>query len=316
MTGTTDDSQNNLQATHQNMTKNGSGGSREVGTMDVLEAILLLPLNPGRAAKLLVSGQQAHDASNKLDAVAAKAQQNAELMKATPTTGAARSAPGAGGAGGVAGGAAAEAPSGSGASNPMNSERAGELFGQLDSKYGMGRDDFVNGVNSVKADPEGVGIFMQEATGDQKVGKDAVNAALDAYAEDLGVNRSELYAAATKASPPAEAAPSAPTSAAHPSAPTLAPLTSSEATGRQLASAKEAKETKESLRDKLRKAMAERQSGSSGAQEPLSGDTLLPIKDQFFESIKAQNEKELTLFDVVRSKYEEKWPLMLRRPTP
>jgi hypothetical protein len=315
MTGTKEDSQNAVQANHQRMTTNGGASSRDTGTMDILEAILILPFNPGRAAKLLLSGQQAHEAAHQLDAVSDKAKQNAGLMTGIPGTAsggtghATDQGSGSGSSGESAGSAAA-----SGASGPMSSARAGELFGQLDTKYGMGRDDFVNGVNSVKGDPEGVGVFMQEATGDHAIGKDAIGGAMDAFAAEQGMSRGDLLAkyfpvsepggGATSGSATAQGMPTAPKPDSSMLGGTGEPLS------RAVASAKAAKEA--SLRDKIRKALAERQARNSPSEE-LAKETLQPIRDAFFEAAKREQEKELSLFDVVRSKYAEKWQMMQRR---
>lgn len=307
MTGTTYDSQGQVQKQHGSMTSSGSSASRETGTMDLLEAILILPFNPGRAAKLLLSGEQAHQAAAGLDTVTAKANKNNELMQGTPNLGTAANANGQGTNGGQNG----QAGNASGASsNAPASARAGELYGQLEDKYGMGRSDFDNEANRVKGDPEALATFMQEATGDKAIGKDAVNSALDAYALELGLTRAELRTshlpAATEFA--VSAPPSGPSAPAAINAPS-APKADTEAE-RKLASAKE-KEKKESLRDKLKKALAERQGGRPSEE---TFEKLEPIKDQFFDKLKAEQEKELSLFEVVRAKYLEKREMLERAP--
>ena len=299
MTGTTQDSQNHVQANHTKMTTTGSSSSRSVGTMEIVEAILIMPLNPKRAAKLLLSGEQAHQAAQGLDAVAAKAQQNAGLMGGTPNLQSA-SGPQAGqGNGGPASGHES-----TGASSP-GGERAGELYGKFEEKYGVSRDEIEAEAKRVVGNPEAIGSFMQEVTGDQSVGKDAVNSALDAYAMELGISRKDLQAGGA---PREFEASSAPPSTPAPTAPQPDASLALESAARKPAS-KEDK--KQSLRDKIRKALADRQGGI-----PTEGpvESLEPIRDQFFEKIKAEHDKELSLFDVVRAKYAEKMVMFERGP--
>lgn len=304
-TGTKEDSQGHVQGTHSQMSRLGGSSSRTVGSMDLVEAILIMPFNPSRAAKLLLSGKQAHEAAQGLDAVAAKAQYNNNLMQGTPNLAGTNGAQSTGGNAAPA----AQQPGSTGASSPAAEARAGELYGQLEDKYGVGRDEFEAEANRVQGDPEAIGAFMQELTGEKAVGKDAVNAALDAYAAELGIARGDLYkhsAAqefAVSEAPAARPAPSAPV----PTAP--APMSEAE---RKLAAAKE-KEKKESIRDKLKRALAERRAGRPGEGQ-LAAETLQPLEDQFFESIKAEHDHELSLFDVVRAKYAEKRSMLERAP--
>lgn len=302
MTGTTHDSQNHVQANHTNMTRSGGSSSRSVGTMDIVEAILIMPVNPKRAAKLLLSGQQAHEAAAGLDAVAAKAQQNAGLMGGTPNL-QGTSGPHAG----QGNGAPAGSHDSSGASSP-GGERAGELYGKFEDKYGIARDEIEAEAGRVRGNPEAIGSFMQEMTGDKSVGRDAVNAALDAYAMELGISRQDLFAAGGAKEFEASSAPASPSQPA-PTAPK--PDAGFALADAQRGPAAKEKDKKQSLREKIRKAMADRQGGI-----PTEGpvESLEPIRDQFFEKIKAEHDKELSLFDVVRAKYAEKMVMFERAP--
>ena len=304
-TGAKYDSQGHLQSTHTQMSALGSGSSRSVGTMDLAEAILIMPFNPRRAGKLLFSGKRAHEAAKVLDAVAAKAHQNNNLMQGTPNLAGTNGAHGTGNAAPAAG-----QPGSTGSSNPAAEARAGALYGELEDKYGVGRDEFEAEATRVGGDPEAMGSFMQELTGDKAVGKDAVNSALDAYAAELGIARGDLYkhSAAPEFSV-SEAQPGKPSAPAMPATP--APVADSEAE-RKLSAAK-VKEKKESIRDKLKRALAERRDGRP-SDEALSAETLLPIQDQFFEKIKAEHDQELSLFDVIRAKYAEKRQMLERAP--
>jgi hypothetical protein len=301
MTGNAADSQSDVFTNSQNLNNVSSGGSRVAGTLDTLEGLLLLPFHPWDAGKFLFSGQQAQKAGDQLEvnsktlgASSAGMSGSLDAVSGSGSSGSGASTQNASGAS-HAGPSAADAAN---ASSPAyNSARAQDLFQQLETSYGINRDEFVSAAIQTKGNPGAIGEFMQEKTGNAKLGREAAVAALDSYVASAGEGGTYVAAAVPERNP-ASASPSSATGGSTTSGALSLPSVELEAKV-----AKKAEEEK-SLRDRLKKAMAERQSaGSAPGSLADSAESLQPLREGLFQQAADASDDGQSLFDVVHTKY-------------
>jgi hypothetical protein len=303
MTGEVTDSQADVFTNSQNLNNVSSGGSRVAGTLDTLEGLLLLPLHPWDAGKFLFSGQQAHKAADQLENNSHIAGASSARMSGSQDAASAGGSSGTGGATQTSTGSSHSAPSSADAANASSAaysnDRAQDLFQQLENSYGVNREEFVSAAIQSKGSPGAIGEFMQDKTGNAKLGRDAATAAFDSYVASPGEGGTYVAAAVPERNP-ASATPSSSTGAS-----VVAGGLSFASNGVDLVSkATKKAEDEKSLRDRMKKAMAERQSaGSAPGSLADSAESLQPLREGLFQQAADAPDDGQSLFDVVHTKY-------------
>lgn len=160
----------------------------------------------------------------------------------------------------------------------------------------MNREDFIQGVNSAHGDTGKLGDFLEEKSGNPKIGREALTNAVEAYQAALANAEPEPPAQVPE---PTRVTASAPVE-------TKAPIAEKQA---KLAAKPLPTKALPSLREKLE------EKSRGGAEEPDETDNAIAlVRSKIFQAASEDPSQFGNLFDVVHAKYVSLQKRMLRRP--